>query len=135
MTPFLFTKAVLCGEPVQVFNNGEMERDYTYIDEIVESLVQLLEKRAGPNPACDVANQILPRARRGVGFLKDSKRWKALTASAPRRNSCHSSQVMCCYHSLHRSAEDLETHEPRHQNRNHEDSGRFMPWYRKIHVL
>ena len=51
MALFLFTKAMLAGEPIQVFNNGQMVRDFTYIDDIIESLVRLLDKPAGPDPA------------------------------------------------------------------------------------
>ena len=51
MALFLFTKAMLAGEPIQVFNNGQMVRDFTYIDDIIESLVRLLDKPAAPDPA------------------------------------------------------------------------------------
>lgn len=51
MALFLFTKAMLEGKPIQVFNNGQMTRDFTYIDDIVESLIRLLEKPATPDPA------------------------------------------------------------------------------------
>ncbi len=50
MALFLFTKAILAGEPIKVFNNGNMIRDFTYIDDIVESLIRLLSKPAAPNP-------------------------------------------------------------------------------------
>jgi UDP-glucuronate 4-epimerase len=50
MALFLFTKAMLAGEPIQVFNNGEMVRDFTYVDDIVESLVRLLDRPAAPDP-------------------------------------------------------------------------------------
>ena len=56
MALFLFTKAILAGEPIQVFNNGQMVRDFTYVDDIVESLVRLLEKPAAPDPAFDPAH-------------------------------------------------------------------------------
>jgi UDP-glucuronate 4-epimerase len=56
MALFLFTKAMLAGEPIQVFNHGLMVRDFTYIDDIVESLVRLLDKPAAPDPAFDAAN-------------------------------------------------------------------------------
>jgi UDP-glucuronate 4-epimerase len=56
MALFLFTKAMLAGEPIQVFNNGQMMRDFTYIDDIVESLVRLLDKPAASNPSFDAAN-------------------------------------------------------------------------------
>jgi UDP-glucuronate 4-epimerase len=43
MAYFLFTKAILKNEPIKVFNNGEMRRDFTYIDDIVEGLVRIIE--------------------------------------------------------------------------------------------
>lgn len=49
MALFLFTKAILAGEPIKVFNEGQMQRDFTYIDDIVEGIVRLLEKRATAN--------------------------------------------------------------------------------------
>jgi UDP-glucuronate 4-epimerase len=45
----LFTKAILTGEPIQVFNNGEMQRDFTYIDDIVEGIIRVTDKPACPN--------------------------------------------------------------------------------------
>ena len=46
MALFLFTKAMLECRPIQIFNNGQMVRDFTYVDDIVESVVRLLEKPA-----------------------------------------------------------------------------------------
>jgi UDP-glucuronate 4-epimerase len=42
MALFLFTKAILAGESIEVFNNGEMKRDFTYIDDIINGLLSLL---------------------------------------------------------------------------------------------
>jgi len=53
MALFLFTKAILEGKPIRVFNNGEMIRDFTYIDDIIKSLMRLLEKPAIADPAFD----------------------------------------------------------------------------------
>lgn len=44
MAPMLFTKAILSGEPIRVFNNGEMWRDFTYIDDIVAGITAILAK-------------------------------------------------------------------------------------------
>jgi UDP-glucuronate 4-epimerase len=41
MAPWLFTEAISKGEPIKVFNNGEMERDFTYIDDIVEGIIRI----------------------------------------------------------------------------------------------
>jgi len=46
--PMLFTKAILAGTPIQVFNDGRMERDFTYVDDIVEGVVRTLERAPGP---------------------------------------------------------------------------------------
>lgn len=53
MALFLFTKAILAGEPIEVFNNGNMRRDFTYIDDIVEGVVRILDKPASKNPNWD----------------------------------------------------------------------------------
>ncbi len=44
MALFLFTKAILEGRPVDVFNNGQMQRDFTYIDDIVEGVVRVMDR-------------------------------------------------------------------------------------------
>jgi len=44
MAPMLFAKAILAGEPIKVFNNGQMRRDFTYIDDIVEGVVRVLDR-------------------------------------------------------------------------------------------
>jgi len=56
MALFLFTKAMLEGRPIQVFNQGQMVRDFTYVDDIVESLLRVLDKPAAPDPAFDAAS-------------------------------------------------------------------------------
>ena len=50
MALFLFTRAILAGEPIQIFNHGRMRRDFTYIDDIVEGVVRIMGCRAKPNP-------------------------------------------------------------------------------------
>jgi UDP-glucuronate 4-epimerase len=51
MALFLFTKAILAGQPIEVFNEGKMLRDFTYIDDIVEGTIRVAENIAAPNPA------------------------------------------------------------------------------------
>jgi UDP-glucuronate 4-epimerase len=50
MALFKFTKAILAGAPIQVFNYGKHRRDFTYIDDIVEGVIRILDKPALPNP-------------------------------------------------------------------------------------
>ena len=50
MALFKFTKAILANKPIQVFNYGKHRRDFTYIDDIVEGLIRVLDRPAAPNP-------------------------------------------------------------------------------------
>ena len=53
MAPMLFAKAILAGEPIKVFNHGKMQRDFTYIDDIVEGVLRCCDKPATTNPEFD----------------------------------------------------------------------------------
>jgi UDP-glucuronate 4-epimerase len=53
MSPFLFVRAMLAGEPIRVFNRGEMQRDFTYIDDIVEGVVRIADRPPAPGGALD----------------------------------------------------------------------------------
>ena len=50
MALFQFTKAILAGKPIQVFNQGKHRRDFTYVDDIVEGIIRVLDRPARPNP-------------------------------------------------------------------------------------
>jgi UDP-glucuronate 4-epimerase len=50
MAYFLFTKAILGDHPIDVFNHGKMTRDFTYIDDIIEGVIRVLDNIASPNP-------------------------------------------------------------------------------------
>jgi UDP-glucuronate 4-epimerase len=50
MALFLFTRAILAGEPIDVFNYGRMRRDFTYIEDIIEGVVRVVDRPAKPNP-------------------------------------------------------------------------------------
>lgn len=51
MALFMFTRAILAGEPIDVFNHGRHKRDFTYIDDIVEGVIRTLDKIATPDPS------------------------------------------------------------------------------------
>ena len=53
MALFLFTKAILAGEPIQVFNHGRMRRDFTYVDDVTEGVVRVLDRVPVGDPAWD----------------------------------------------------------------------------------
>jgi UDP-glucuronate 4-epimerase len=59
MAPMIFTRAILAGEPIRVFNQGRMRRDFTYVDDIVEGVVRTLARppaRDGPAPPAAIYN-------------------------------------------------------------------------------
>ncbi|HOY68435.1 MAG TPA: NAD-dependent epimerase [Candidatus Ozemobacteraceae bacterium] len=51
MALFGFTKKILAGEPIEVFNHGKMQRDFTYVDDIVEGVMRVSDRIAQPDPA------------------------------------------------------------------------------------
>ena len=55
MALFLFTKAILAGEPIQVFNNGDHQRDFTYVEDIVTGITGILDQPAAPDPGFNPA--------------------------------------------------------------------------------
>ena len=56
MALFLFTEAIIKGEPIQVFNHGNMKRDFTYIDDIVKGVLKVADRPASPNADFDPQN-------------------------------------------------------------------------------
>ena len=51
MALFIFTKAILEGKLIEVYNHGKMRRDFTYVDDIVEGVIRTLDHPATPNPS------------------------------------------------------------------------------------
>ncbi len=80
MALFLFTKDILAGKPIDVFNHGHHKRDFTYVDDIVEGVVRALDRVATPDPKWNG-----DRSRPG----DQPRRPTASTTSATtRRSSC-----------------------------------------------
>ena len=53
MSPWLFSSAILEGRPIDVFNHGKMQRDFTFVDDIAEGTIRVMDRAAEPNPAFD----------------------------------------------------------------------------------
>ena len=53
MSPMLFADAIMAGRPIEVFNHGDMTRDFTYVDDIVEGTIRVLDRPATPDPTFD----------------------------------------------------------------------------------
>jgi UDP-glucuronate 4-epimerase len=56
MAMFLFTRAILAGKPIDVFNNGDMQRDFTYVDDIVTGVIRVADQPAAGNGSFDPAH-------------------------------------------------------------------------------
>jgi UDP-glucuronate 4-epimerase len=50
MAMWIFASAIIAGEPIKLFNNGDMRRDFTYVDDVVEAVVRLIDRAPAPNP-------------------------------------------------------------------------------------
>jgi len=62
MAYFLFMEAILANKPIKVFNNGNMSRDFTYIDDIVNGIVKVIDQRAAINKNWDALNPQIPNS-------------------------------------------------------------------------
>ena len=56
MAMYRFARAILAGEPIQVFNQGRMERDFTYVDDVAEAVARLIDRPAAPDRSWDGAS-------------------------------------------------------------------------------
>ena len=81
MSPFLFADAILNNKPIKVFNHGDMMRDFTYIDDIVEGVIRVLDKPATSDPDAsgktpyklfNIGNNQPEKLLDFIGYLEDS---------------------------------------------------------------
>ncbi|MFM7118664.1 MAG: NAD-dependent epimerase/dehydratase family protein, partial [Gammaproteobacteria bacterium] len=56
MAFFTFTRKMLAGEPIDIYNHGQLSRDFTYVEDIADGIVRVLDRPATPDPAYDRAN-------------------------------------------------------------------------------
>jgi UDP-glucuronate 4-epimerase len=84
MSPILFASAILNNRPIQVFNHGDMMRDFTYIDDIVEGVVRVLDKPAiasekdgAPYKIFNIGNHVPEKLMDFIGMLEDALGKKA----------------------------------------------------------
>ena len=74
MAYFLFTRAIIAGEPIKVFNRGEMWRDFTYIDDIVDGVVRVLDRPAAGTPPHKIYNLGNHRSEKLTDFIAEIER-------------------------------------------------------------
>ena len=71
MAYFIFTRQIIAGEPIKVFNRGEMWRDFTYIDDIVDGVVRVLDRPAGGVPPHKLYNLGNHRSEKHTDFIAE----------------------------------------------------------------
>ena len=140
MALFSFTKAILSGTPIQIFGDGRMRRDFTYIDDVVEGIVRLSQKPAAPNSSWDpskpdpatssapyrlynIGNRSTVEVLRLIEVLEDNLGKKAVRQFVAAQ--------ACEVQSAIADATDLETETGFRPSTTLEDGvGKFVDWYR-----
>ena len=86
MAPFLFTKAIVAGQPIKVFNHGEMWRDFTFIDDIVNGVVRALDRPPAATPPHAIYNLGNHKSEKLTDFIAEIEKAigkKAVMEMAP----------------------------------------------------
>ncbi len=129
MAPMLFTKAILAGQPLRVFNNGKMRRDFTYVDDIVEGIVRVVaappagNENAAPYAVYNIGNHEAVELETFIATLERLLGRSAIREYAPMQPG----DVPATYASIDRLAAvtGFAPHTPLA-----EGLARFVAWYR-----
>ena len=131
MAMFIFTKAILAGEPIRLFNHGNMRRDFSYIDDIVAGVLAALERppppgEAAPHRLYNLGHHRAEELRHLVELIERATGRKAIVELAPMPPG----DVPATFADIEASARDLGF-EPRTPL----DQGvpRFVEWYRAFY--
>lgn len=127
MAAFIFTRAILAGEPIRVFNRGEMWRDFTYIDDIVSGVLRALDRPpagAPPHALYNLGNHRSEKLTEFIAMLESSIGKKAQILLEPMQPG----DVAATYADIESSRRDLGF-EPVTPIR--EGIPRFIRWYRQ----
>jgi len=81
---FLFTKNILAGLPIDVFNDGHHRRDFTYVDDIVKGVLAAVDHAARPDPAWDSDDRIPAPVTFHTGFIISAIRHPSLCCAISR---------------------------------------------------
>lgn len=136
MALFKFTNAILNGEPINVFNNGEMKRDFTYIDDIVEGIVRLIEKKPAasdhqeqiPYKVYNIGNNQPVDLMHFISVLEDKLGQKAEKNLLPLQPG----DVPATYADVDALMRDVDF---KPATTVEEGIGKFVDWYKKYYGL
>lgn len=145
MAYFLFTKAIMEGKPIDVFNNGKMMRDFTYVDDIIEGLARLLEKIPAPDASWresppDAAKSLAPYRLYNIGNNKPVSLMEFIealenhTGRKAIRNylPMQAGDVVATFADV---GDLIEEAGFKPQTSIHEGLGRFVAWYRTYYRI
>jgi len=144
MAMWIFTKSIIAGEPIKLFNNGDMKRDFTYVDDVVEPIVRLIDRPAAgrsgtstsPDPGAsqapwrvyNVGNNSPVGLLDVVGLLEKAIGKKAQRELLPMQPG----DVQATYADIDDLARDVDF---RPDTPIAEGISRFVDWYRSYHRL
>jgi UDP-glucuronate 4-epimerase len=134
MAPWLFTKAILAGKPIKLFNHGRMRRDFTYIDDAVSGVIAALDQtpansgKAPPYRLYNIGNHRAEDLGRFVAALEIALGRKAKVRNLPMQPG----DVPVTYADITAAARDLEF---RPKTTMEEGLLRWAAWYRAYHGL
>lgn len=134
MALYIFTKAIAEGRPIQVFNHGNMQRDFTFIDDIVDGVIRVLDNPAPPNEQgrpyrlYNIGNNRSEPLLRMIGLIEEAIGKKAEKELLPMQPG----DVPATYADITAIQRDLGF-----QPRTPIDVGvpRFVEWYRRYHKV
>ena len=131
MALYLFTNAIVAGEPIKVFNNGQMSRDFTYIDDTISAVVAAIAQPAGPAGDHRVYNVGNNRPETLLDFIATLERALGRTAIKQMR-PMQVGDVVSTYADIEATQRDFG-YEPKTPIS--EGIPRFVAWYREYHGL
>jgi UDP-glucuronate 4-epimerase len=131
MAPMIFSRKILAGEPIDVFNNGEMARDFTYVEDIVAGVIGCLQKPPrgdSINPIYNIGNNHSESLMRFIGILEDALGVKALINFMPMQ----AGDVKETYADIESARRDF-CFEP--NTSLYEGVQKFVAWYREYYAV
>lgn len=139
MAYFSFTKKILAGEPINVFNNGDMQRDFTYIDDIVNGIIRIINKAPSPQHSTittatapykiyNIGNNQPVTLRRFVTAIEDACGKKAQENLLPMQ----AGDVPITYADIDELVEDIGF---KPETSIEEGIKRFVDWYKQYYSV
>lgn len=129
MAPYLFLHAVMEGKPIRVFNHGDMQRDFTYIDDIVEGVVRVLEHAPDGEDPHRVYNIGHSEPVELMDFIRTIERVSGKKAIM-QMEDMQAGDVVCTYADTTRLEEDFDFHP---QIGVEEGIRRYYEWYKEYY--